>query len=119
MQTVLAMAGPPDPNLFVRFPASLRGDLGGLPARFVAGMASATEDTLTWRPKRGLRRRNAGFDLAVLQLRQVRDTVPTEVLRLDRSCRVFEFDYLGGSVSVAVQPDELPMMWAVLGRARP
>jgi hypothetical protein len=69
---------------------------------------------VTWSPRWRVRERTVALDLARLRLERVRDTVPAEVWRLDRSCKVFEFDYLGATVAIAVRPDELPRMWDLL-----
>jgi hypothetical protein len=96
------------------FPAALRGEPAWLPGRFSAGTVAFSGGAVVWYPRWGLRQRAVALELGGLRLERVRDTVPAEVLRLDRSCKVFEFDYQGGGVAIAVHPDQLPDMWALL-----
>jgi hypothetical protein len=92
----------------------VRGQVAALPGRFAAGTVSASAGIVTWAPRWRARRPAVALELAALRLERVRDTVPGELLRLDRSCKVFEFDYLGAPVAMAVLPDQLPLMWDLL-----
>jgi hypothetical protein len=103
-------AAPPSAS----FPAALRGEPTWLPGRFSAGTVALTGGAVVWYPRWGFRHRAVALELDGLRLERVRDTVPAEVLRLDRSCKVFEFDYQGRGVAIAVLPDQLPAMWALL-----
>ena len=99
------------------FAASLRGETASLPTRFRAGTVAANGGVVTWSPRRWPRQGSVALELARLRLERVRDTVPGELWRLDRSCKVFEFDYQGATVAIAVHPDQLPLMWDLLREA--